>query len=275
MNSDVLGLLLKAQPENKVMWVGVRGTSMRPVLLGGELLKVLKCSQTALRRGDIAVMLRSDGALIGHLVVAISPFRTESFAGKPDAPGLEVLARAIAIRRGSTVIPLGTLARPTLLAFQRAWAIATRSALTRAAYAVAGALVASELTARPRLLLAPIDVHLLGPDDLNDVAVTLSRWVTLPGSALEALVKDGVAIGARRRGKLVGLAFVCQDQILRYPFLQRRAQGLGLEPAIVERALREAFARGLQIVAAEIDPSQPGFVAAATAFGLDLRRPHH
>jgi hypothetical protein len=275
VSSEVLGQLLKAQPVGKVMWVAVRGRSMRPLLTGGESLKVERCEPQSLRPGEIAVMLRDDGALISHLVVATGPFRTESFDGKPDAPGLEPLGRAVAIRRGERVVPLPAPARPALLAAQRAWAFATRFPLTRAAYSVAGHLVASELTGSLRLMFAPVEVELLGPGDLAAIAVALSRWETLPGPALEALVRDATVLGARRRGELVGLAFSCPDQVLRHCFLQRRAQGLGLELSIVERALREAFARGVQITAAEIDASQPAFIAAARAFGLDLRSPRH
>ncbi len=47
-----------------------------------------------MKPGEIAVMLRTDGALISHLVVGTAPVRTESFDGKPDAEGLEVLGSA-------------------------------------------------------------------------------------------------------------------------------------------------------------------------------------
>lgn len=271
--SDVLGALLKAQPEGKVMWVAVRGSSMRPVLTGGESLKVVRCSEAALKPGDIAVMLRSDGALIGHLVVSTAPLRTESFSGTPDAPGLEVLARAVAVRRGSLVVPLPFVARSVLLGLQRAWNWAVHSAATRAAHTLAVAVVSSEHTGPVRAMLGPVELQLLGPAELKDVAVGLSRWVTLSGDALEALLRDGVALGVRRRGRLVGFAFVTPDQILRYAFLQRRAQGLGLEHSLVERAIREAEARGLKVLSAQIDRSQPGFLAAARAFGLHLGPP--
>ena len=142
-------------------------------------------------------MLRADGALIAHLVTSRSPLRTESFIGTPDAPGLEVLGRAIAVRRGTSVVPLGAPARPALLGLQKAWALAARTRLLRGVYSLAAAVVGSEVTARARLLLAPIELHLLGAEDLADVAVALSRWVTLGGDALETLVRDGVAIGAR------------------------------------------------------------------------------
>ena len=268
MSSDVLGELLKAQPEGKVMWVAVRGASMRPILTGGESLKVVRCSGASLRRGEIAVMLRSDGALISHLVVGTSPLRTESFSGKLDAPGLEVLARAVAIRRGPVVVPLPRSSRLALLGLQRFWSLATRAGPTRAAHGAVGALVASERTAGLRSLLGQVAVDPLGPDALKDLAIALSRWETLSGEALEALLRDGVVVGARRHGRLVGCICLGPDQVVRHAFLQRRAQGLGLEAVMLDRLVREAEARGLKPVRAEVSPSQPGFIAAAQGFAL-------
>jgi hypothetical protein len=268
VSSSVLGALLKAQPEGKVMWVAVRGRSMRPVLTGGESLKVLRCTKGALKRGDLAVMLRADGALISHLVVATDPFRTESFDGKPDAPGLEVLARAVAVRRGKTVIPLPRPTRVALLGLQRAWTLATRAGPSRALYAALGAAVRSQRTAGIRTVLGQVEVDVLGAEALKELAVALSRYETLSGDALDALIKNGVVVGARRQGRIVGCICVGADQVVRHAFLQRRAQGLGLEAVMLDRVVREAKARGLEPLRAQVDPSQPGFVAAAQGFAL-------
>ncbi len=268
MSSELLGELLKAQPVGKVMWVAVRGRSMRPILTGGESLKVERCSEGSLRRGEIAVMLRHDGALISHLVVSTAPFRTESFDGKPDDAGLEVLARAVAVRRGPRVVPLPSPVRIALLGLQRAWTFATRSAVTRAAYTVAGDLVASPLTAGLRALAGEVQVDVLGGESLKALAVMMSRWETLPGAALELLLRDGVVVGATRRGRLVGCVCVGPDTVVRHAFLQRRAQGLGLEFVMLDRVVREAKARGLEPARAEVAAAQRGFLSAARDFGL-------
>lgn len=241
---------------------------MRPVLRGGESLKVIRCSQAALKKGDIAVMLRSDGALIGHLVVATNPVVTESFAGTPDLPGLEVLARAVAVRRGSTVIPLPRPARFALFGFQRVWSRAAHSPRIRTIHAALVSALASESTARLRQLLGPVEIDVLGPDNLKQFAIALSRWQTLSGDALESLIHHGVVVGAKRQGQIVGCACLTADNIVRHAFLQRRAQGLGLELVMLDRLLREAEDRGLKPLGAEIQPSQSGFVAAVEAFGL-------
>jgi hypothetical protein len=268
VSSDALGALLKAQPEGKVMWVAIRGSSMRPILTGGESLKVRRCSPDALKIGDIAVMLRADGALVSHLVVATDPFRTESFIGTPDAPGLEVLARAIAVRRGKVVVPLPRPARFALLGLQRAWSLAARTRVTRSAYAALGTVISSELTANLRALLGQVEVDVLGPEALKDFAVGLSRWETLSGAALEALLREGVVVGARRHGRIVGCVCVTPDKVVRHAFLQRRAQGLGLEAVMLDRLLREAETRGLKPARAELHPSQQGFIAAAQGLAL-------
>ena len=266
MSAEALGELLKMQPHGKVMWIAVRGRSMRPILTGGESLKVRRCREDALRAGEIAVMLRDDGALISHLVVGISPIRTESFDGKPDALGLEILARAIAIRRGALVMPLP---RVPLLVLQRAWRLATRSAMARALYGTVGAVVASPHTSGLRRLLGEVDVEVLGHVSLREFAILLSRWETLSGTHLESLLRDGLVVGARRRGQLVGCVAVGTDRTVRYCFLQRRAQGLGLEEVMIARALREANARGLVPRGATISSSQPAFSQAAAGLGLE------
>ncbi len=265
MSSDVLGELLKAQPKGKVMWVAVRGRSMRPILTGGESLKVVRCSEHDVRPGDLAVMLRADGALISHLVVGSAPVRTESFDGKPDAPGLVVLAKAIAVRRGRRVIPLPRL---PLLALQRAWRFATTSAPTRAAYAALGAVVSSQRTGGMRTLLGQVEVEVLSADAFKALSVALSRWETLTAAALEALMRDGVVVAARRRGKIVGCVCVGTDGVVRHAFLQRRAQGLGLEAVMLDRLVREAESRGLKTTRAAVDSSQPGFIGAARGFAI-------
>jgi|GEM_PF-2115944 len=267
MSADVLGALLKGQPEGKVMWISVRGRSMRPVLTGGESLKVMRCREGAMKPGEIAVMLRTDGALISHLVVGTAPVRTESFDGKPDAEGLEVLGRAIAVRRGALVMPLP---RVPLLVLQRLWRLATRSAISRAAYGTAGAVVASPHTSGLRALLGKIEVDVLGPEALRDFAIALSRYETLSATQLESLLRDGVVVGARRRGRLVGCVAVGTDRIVRHAFLQRRAQGLGIEAVMIDRVVREACARELDPTGTALDPSQPGFIAAAQGIEVAL-----
>lgn len=269
MNTSALGALLQAQPEGKVMWVAVRGRSMRPLLTGGESLKVRRCAPTALRTGDIAVLLRGDGALISHLVVATDPFATSSLDGKRDPPGLVPLARAIAIRRGPVVVPAPP--RLAMRALHRAWSTATRAAPTRAAYALAGDVVASPRTAGVRTLLGNVTVDVLGPDALKGFAVALSRWETLPADHLEALVKDGVVVAASRRGRIVGCVCVAKDRVVRHAWLQKRAQGLALESVMLDRLLREAKARGLEPTVADVSPTQPGFIAAIKEFALATR----
>lgn len=265
---DVFGAILKAQPEGKVMWIAVRGSSMRPVLVGGENLKVVRCSAAQLEAGQIAVLLRADGVLVAHLVVGTRPVRTASFAGTVDPPGLEVLARAVTVRRGSVEVPMTPLARLALLGLQRVWSLASLARPTRLAYAGVRAAVAWELTAPARRLLGPVEVQLLSFDSLKDFAIGLSRWETLSGQALERLLRAGVVVGAKRQGRWVGFVCVSADQVVRHAFLQRRAQGMGLEVQMTQRLVREAEARGLTPVGFKVHSSQPGFVAALKALGL-------
>ena len=154
------------------------------------------------------------------------------------------------------------------MGLQRAWSLATRAGPTRAAYAALGAAVASARTSKLRALLGQVEVDVLGADALGEFAVALSRWETLSAEALEALLRDGVVVGARRRGRLVGCVCVAAGKVVRHAYLQRRAQGLGLEVVMLGRLIREAEARGVEPVRASLDPSQPGFIAAAQGFTL-------
>lgn len=267
MTADALGALLKAQPVGKVMWVAVRGRSMRPLLTGGESLKVKRCAPESLKRGEIAVLLRADGALISHLVVATAPVATASMDGKRDPAGLEPLARATSIRRGKVVVPVPP--RLALLGLHAAWSAATRGTVTRAAYALAGNAVASPRTAKLRTLLGAVTLDLVGPDTLKPFAVALSRWETLPADTLESLVRAGVVVAAFRRGAIVGCVCVGPDRVLRHAWLQHRAQGLDLEAVMLDRLVREAKARGLEPTRAEVSATQKGFIAAVKEFALD------
>lgn len=267
MNADAVGAILAAQPLGKVMWVAVRGRSMRPLLFGGESLKVRRCAPESFKPGEIAVLLRDDGALISHLVVKAKPLATASFDGKQDPPGLQPLARALSIRRGPAVVPVPP--RLALLAAQRMWTLATRATVTRAAYTLFGDAVASPLTASFRTVLGNVQVDVLGPDGLKDFAVALSRWETLPAPALEALVERGVVVAATRRGRIVGCACVGRDGVVRHAHLQRRAQGLSLEAVMLDRLVREAQARGIEPRRAVLSPAQKGFLAAAKEFALE------
>ena len=93
--AEVLELL----PVGAVMWLPAQGGSMEPLLHDGDGLKVVRCAVRALGFGDIAVLWRSDGTLVAHLVSQTTPLRTVTFLGAEDPPGMRLLGRVIAVRR--------------------------------------------------------------------------------------------------------------------------------------------------------------------------------
>lgn len=133
---------------------------------------------------------------------------------------------------------------------------------------MARAAIGSERTASLRMLLGRVEIETLGADALDEFAVALSRWEKLSHQEVAALLRDGVVVAARRRGKLVGCVCVTADQTIAHAFLQKRAQGLGLETAMLDRVMRAAEVRGLPAKASHLDPSQPGFIAAMQGFAL-------
>jgi hypothetical protein len=92
------------------MRIEVRGRSMWPLLWPGDSLLVERCAVEALGEGDLAVLVRADGALICHGVIATRPLMTAGITGTVDA-ALEPIARAVRVRRGT----LEWASRPVLV----------------------------------------------------------------------------------------------------------------------------------------------------------------
>jgi hypothetical protein len=108
--------LLEALAPGQAMWMGAAGKSLWPFILGGDSLRVLRCDETALRHGDVAVVENDHGVLVAHVVVAVGPVRTASSNGRVDPPPRAVLGRVTAVRRGTVTVPLPRASRVLLRA---------------------------------------------------------------------------------------------------------------------------------------------------------------
>jgi len=204
----------------KRLWLQVHGASMRPLLRAGEELRLVRCSERELGAGHIAVLARSDGALIAHLVAGVAPLRTSTFSGTVDAPGLTVLGRADAVRRGGIEFPL---APSFVLGAHRAWMKVRTSTVARLAYDTIRGTVAAPLR---RVLLGPITVELAS--DPLEVARFSSRFETVAPIQLDELVSTRAVAVARARGRIVGMATRGRE-----PLVGVEGSGLGIEARLL------------------------------------------
>lgn len=122
--------LLEARAPGEVMWLRAAGNSLWPFVRDGDSLRVLRCGDGGVRRGDVAVVETAEGLLVAHLVVAVAPVRTASSNGREDAPPRAVLGRVTALRRRGRVVPVPGAAR---------WLLRWVPALSRALRHVPGA----------------------------------------------------------------------------------------------------------------------------------------
>ncbi len=106
-------LLEQLQP-GQVLWMKAGGNSLWPILLQGDSLRVQRCVERDVVRGDVAVVEDVQGRLVAHLVVQTGPVRTASSNGREDAPPRAVLGRVTAVRRGRVALPLPRRLAPVL-----------------------------------------------------------------------------------------------------------------------------------------------------------------
>jgi hypothetical protein len=97
--------LVRALPVGKTVWLSAQGKSLWPLVRSNDHLEVTRCGETDLAKGDLAITFTGH-TLIAHLVTALDPVVTSSIVGLTDPPGLEVLGRVSAVRRGARVLRL-------------------------------------------------------------------------------------------------------------------------------------------------------------------------
>jgi hypothetical protein len=241
---------LRSRPAGAQHWLETFGASMSPFLQSGDALLVERGG--ALTAGDIAVLGRSDGALIAHLVTVAAPLRTSTLLGTEDAPGLEPLGRAVRVRVRGVELPVNAALRRSLIASHsvlkvgRAREVVHRVLSTRGARAIR------------RQVLGP-EVRILRPDDEPAALLALGDLGTPFGpDVLRVAFGRGVVVGALARAKLVALVAVVPGADPRHARLcltgvRASARGLDLEARLLALAVVEARASGVRRL--EADPS--------------------
>lgn len=278
--------LFSALPPGREIWIRVWGRSLMPFLRSGDLVRAVRCGEADIRRGDIAVIRRRRGPLVGHIVTSVGPVRTASFLGVPDAPGVEVLGRAVAVRREGFpfALPLPRAGRPLLFASHRALARAYASESVRRTWRRLRELAASRATAPLRArLFGPFEVRRLQPSDADAVLAFAGRRLRFTPDFVRRELNGhwqapGAAFGAfDRRGRMVGFMFMgeyrqegvpLEGLWLRGLVVARRARALGVARRLMEATCGHALKAGLHAVFTDVREDNRASLALVRALGF-------
>ncbi|HEY8212331.1 MAG TPA: GNAT family N-acetyltransferase [Myxococcaceae bacterium] len=278
--------LFSALPRGREIWIRVWGRSLLPLLRSGDLVRAVRCGESDIRPGDIAVIRRRRGPLVGHIVTSVGPVRTASFLGVPDAPGAEVLGRAIAVRREGLpfALPLPRAGRPLLFASHRVVARAYANPSVRRGWRSLRELAASDATAPLRgRLFGPFLVRRLQPEDSEGLLAFAGRRLRFTPDFVRRELHGhwqapGAAFGAfDRKGRLVGFMFMgeyrqegvpLEGLWLRGLLVARRARGLGLARRLMEATCARAREAGLHTVFTDVREDNRASLSLVRAMGF-------
>lgn len=285
-SSTVTPDLFLALPPGREIWIRVYGRSLLPLLRSGDLVRAVRCGESEIAPGDIAVIRRRRGPLVGHIVTSVHPVRTASFLGVPDAPGVEVLGRAVAVRREGVPfsLPLPRAGRPLLFASHRVVARAYASEPVRRGWRSLRDLAASPATAPIRArFLGPFQVRRLQPSDADELLTFAGgrlrftpdfvrrelhgHWQA-PGAALGAFDRRGVMVGFMFMGEYRQEGVPLEGMWLRALMVARRARGLGVARRLMEATCAAARQAGLTSVYADVRADNRASLALVRSLGF-------
>ena len=107
----MIGLALKLLAEGRKVEIEVSGMSMAPLIRRGDRIVVAPVREDELAVHDI-VVVRTDGKLLAHRVVALAPLRTKGDLADevdPEWPTDSVVGRVIGVRRDQRLVSLHSL----------------------------------------------------------------------------------------------------------------------------------------------------------------------
>ena len=260
--------ILEEWPGGRALWMPVRGRSMFPVLRSGQALKIVACGANDVAIGDIAVGRLPGGVVAAHLIVQVEPARMSSFAGRLDPPETRIFGKAIAIRtRSGRVIPITPLTRRALILLQSAYCGARKSRVAPLLRDLRDGLTSPRTALLRRRLIAPVEVRLLGTEDLDELLVFTGDNSGLSAATVQERLQQrwqnqGRAAGAfSRTGKMIAFCYLDEYASegaavggvwLRFLITSPMARGMGLAKRVVTELLAWAVSEGVPVVYADV-----------------------
>lgn len=264
--------LVEATPAGGQLWLRGAGRSLYPLLRSGDSVRVLRCEAEGLAPGDVALM-KVRRQLVAHVVVSTQPLVTAPLLGGRKDPEGVALGRVTALRRGSLLLPLPRVSRPTLFLGQRLlaglWARPKARAVVRRLrdFTVSG-------WSRPlrKRWLGELEVRLLRAEDLDALLVFAGERLLVPSSFLRQQLLGrwtreagsiGAAVGAfDKKGQMCGFAYLddyrqeglqLEGLWVRSLVVAPRARRMGLAFQIITCLIEEARRQGADRIFADID----------------------
>jgi RimJ/RimL family protein N-acetyltransferase len=263
--------LVEAIPSGRQLWLRGAGRSLYPLLRSGDSVRVQRCEEEELARGDVA-LIRVGRRLVAHVVVSTQPLVTASLLGGKDPEGVP-LGRITALKRGVWLLPLPRVSRPTLFLGQRLlsglWSRPNARAVARKLrdFTVSG-------WSRPlrKRWLGKLEVRLLRADDLDALLVFAGERLLVPSAFLRLQLVGrwtreagalGAAVGAfDKNGQMCGFAYLddyrqeglqLEGLWVRSLVVAPRARRMGVAFQIIGCLVDEARRQGARRIFADID----------------------
>lgn len=262
----------------------VLGRSMYPLFRSGDTVRVRRCAEREVARGDVAVVKSANGKFVAHLVVGTRPVRTATFLGGSDAGEVELLGRVTAIGRRPAMLPLPRITRPLVWALH--W-LAVRWAASQQGRSIVRQLRALRssrlLLPVRRRMLGAVEVRLVNFKDLEALLTFAGQHLAIPREFLKHQLlkrwhRTGVAAGAfSAAGRMCGFAYLDEYRQeglevdgfwVRSLMVAPMARRMGIGRRLVELLCAEAPKQSISVARADIDVRNKGSLGLFGGLGF-------